>query len=376
MNVASSDRARVVTIGGGTGSSILLRGLKRYADRIDITAIVTTFDDGGSSGRLRDEFGVPALGDLRRCIGALLPEDLERSALEGMLEHRFSSDGSLSLDGHSLGNLMLLGAMQSSHTLNDAIDSIADSLNLVGRVIPVSDQLADVCATLPDGTVIRGESAVGLHNQELFGPSRVFLDPPVAANAAALEALRTAHVVILGPGDLFTSVIPNLLPTGITHALQQSSARILQICNIATKRGETIPYAASDFATTANFYINQIKNDQSGGRMVDAMIINEFNEQPPQLQNPRVSPTRGGNVRRTKGASHANTSGSASECSFAMVSQPPESLRPVEVDERLNDIVRSVIVRPVADADSPRNHDPVKLASAVMEYVDEIIRSR
>ncbi len=376
MNIASSDRARVVTIGGGTGSSILLRGLKRYADRIDIIAIVTTFDDGGSSGRLRDEFGVPALGDLRRCIGALLPEDLERSALKKMLEHRFSSDGSLSLDGHSLGNLMLLGAMQRSNSLSDAIDSIADSLNLVGRVIPVSDEIADVCATLPDGTVIRGESAVGHHNQELFGPSRVFLDPTVAANTATLEALRTAHVVILGPGDLFTSVIPNLLPTGIIDALQQSSARILQLCNIATKRGETIPYTASDFATTANFYINQTIDDQSADRSVDAMIVNEFINQPPQLQNPRVSPTSGGNVRRTKGASHANTSGAASEYSFAMVSQPPESLRPIEIDDRLNDIVRSVIVRPIADADSPRNHDPVKLASAVMEYVDEIIRSR
>ncbi len=374
MNVASSDRTRVVTVGGGTGSSILLRGLKRYADRIDITAIVTTFDDGGSSGRLRDEFGVPAVGDLRRCIAALLPEDLENSAFDGMLEHRFSSDGSL--DGHSLGNLMLLGAMQRSKSLSDAIDSIADSLNLVGRVIPVSDEIADVCATLPDGTLIRGESAVDLRNQELFGPSKVFLDPTVAANTATLEALRTAHVVILGPGDLFTSVIPNLLPTGITHALQQSSARILQLCNIATKPGETIRYAASDFATTANFYINQTMDDQSRGRIVDAMIVNEFNEQPPQLQNPRVSPTRGGNVRRTKGASHANTSGTASEYSFAMVSQPPESLTPIEIDQRLNDIVRSVIVRPVADADSPRNHDPVKLASAVMEYVDEIIRSR
>ena len=332
MNVASSDRARVVTIGGGTGSSILLRGLKRYADRINITAIVTTFDDGGSSGRLRDEFGVPALGDLRRCIGALLPEDLERSALDGMLEHRFSSNGSM--DGHSLGNLMLLGAMQSSHTLSDAIDSITDSLNLVGRVVPVSDELADVCATLPDGTVIRGESAVGHHNQELFGPSRVFLEPPVAANAAALEALHTAQVVILGPGDLFTSVIPNLLPTGTTHALQQSSAHILQLCNIAAKQGETIPYAASDFTTTANFYINQTNNDQSDGRLVDAMIVNEF------------------------------------------IEQAPQSLRPIEVDQRLNDIVRSVIVRPVADATNPRNHDPVKLASAVMEYVDAVIGSR
>ena len=128
MNVDSSDRVRVVTIGGGTGSSVLLRGLKRYADRIAITAIVTTFDDGGSSGRLRNEFRVPALGDLRRCIAALLPEDAEYSVIDGMLEYRFNSSGSM--DGHSLGNLMLLGAMQRSGSLSDAIDSIGSSLRL------------------------------------------------------------------------------------------------------------------------------------------------------------------------------------------------------------------------------------------------------
>ena len=236
MNVDSSDRVRLVTIGGGTGSSVLLRGLKRYADRIDITAIVTTFDDGGSSGRLRDEFRVPALGDLRRCIAALLPEDAEYSVIDGMLEHRFSSSGSM--DGHSLGNLMLLGAMQRSGSLSDAIDSIGSSLRLAGRVVPVSDEPSHLCAELEDGTLIQGESAVGDRNEELFGASRIYLEPPVSANPNALTAIRNADVVVLGPGDLFASVIPNLLPDGVIEAISQSSCRILQVCNIAMKAGE------------------------------------------------------------------------------------------------------------------------------------------
>ena len=332
MSIISSNRVKVVTIGGGTGSSILLRGLKRYSDRINITAIVTTFDDGGSSGRLRHEFGVPALGDIRRCIAALLPEERSGSTAEWILEHRFTSEGPL--NNHSLGNLMLLGIWQRTDRLFRAVENICESLELLGRVIPISDELSDVCATLPDGTVIRGECEIGCCNQELFGPSRISLNPPVSANPAALEALRAAQVVILGPGDLFTSVIPNLLPTGVVDALQQSSALILQVCNIAAKRGETFRYAASDFATTANFYINQTSQDRSCSRLVHAMIVNEFMEDVPQ------------------------------------------SIRTVEADQRLNDIVRSVIVRPVADAANPRNHDPVKLASAVMEYVDKTVSRR
>ena len=226
----------MVTVGGGTGSSVLLRGLKRYVDRIDITAIVTTFDDGGSSGRLRAEFGVPALGDLRRCVGALLPEDARDSTVEGMFEHRFSSDGPI--DGHSLGNLLLLAEMQRIGGLGDAIDSIGRRLNLAGSVLPVCEEPSNLCAELPDGTLIRGESAVGDQNEVLFGASRIYLDPPVAANPRAVAALRNADVVILGPGDLFASIIPNLLPDGVIEAIELSSCRILQVCNIAMKEGE------------------------------------------------------------------------------------------------------------------------------------------
>ena len=326
MNVDSSDRVRVVTIGGGTGSSVLLRGLKRYADRIDITAIVTTFDDGGSSGRLRDEFEVPALGDLRRCIAALLPEDAEYSVIDGMLEHRFGSVGSL--DGHSLGNLMLLGMWQRYGSLSDAIASIGSSLRLAGRVVPVSDEPSHLRAELKDGTLIQGESAVGDHNEELFDASRIYLEPPVSANPNALTAIRNADVVVLGPGDLFASVIPNLLPDGVIEAISQSSCRILQVCNIAVKAGEAGEYVASDFVRSVNRYLGR------SDKQVDAILVNKAE------------------------------------------SGTTQDIRPVECDDEVHILVNDVLARRVSDEIAPRRHDSDKLAAAVMEYVEAAIESR
>ena len=326
MTDICSDRVRIVTVGGGTGSSTLLRGLKRYADRIDITAIVTTFDDGGSSGRLRDEYGVPALGDVRRCIAALISPGAMFDKIRDGFEFRFET--ATQLKGHAFGNLLLLMAMQRKSSLTKAIDSISNSLNLLGRVIPVSETPSDVCATLEDGTVIRGESTVGARNEELFGKSQVYLDPAVTANPDALDALRNADVVILGPGDLFTSVIPNIVAEGVADAVRDSQARILQICNIAKKRSESGGYSASDFVATANRYLNSVAKAQSPDRRVDALILNEFEAGSPQPENA------------------------------------------VELDPQLHEQVDTILVRPIASATDPRVHDPEKLASAVMEYVD------
>ena len=325
MNVDFSDRLRVVTLGGGTGSSVLLRGLKGYADRLDITGIVTTFDDGGSSGRLREEFGVAALGDLRRCIGSLLPLEDSGSAVEEMLEHRFASKGGL--DGHALGNLMLLAMWQRIGSLTGAVDAMCESLDLLGRVIPISDEPATLCARLEDGTVIRGESALGYRNAELFGGSRVFLDPPVSANGAALVALRSADVVVLGPGDLFTSVIPNLLPFGVVEALEDSCAKVLQVCNVARKYGETGRYAASEFALTVNGYLNAEGS-------VDVIIVNQCDE---------------------RATTFANA---------------------IEVDAGVFSEVDTVMVRAVSDVEDTLVHDSARLAAAVVECIDSTIGYR
>lgn len=324
-----SSRVNLVTIGGGTGSSTLLRGLKRYSDRIDITAIVTTFDDGGSSGRLGRQFGVPALGDLRRCIAALLPDYAPRSWIARMLEHRFTSTGDL--DDHSLGNLMLLGMWQRTGSLMQTVETMCESLDLLGRVIPISDEPANICAILEDGTLIRGESNVGARNQDLFECSSVYLEPSVAVNPAAKEALLAADLIILGPGDLFTSVVPNLLPCGVTDAIRESSALILQVCNLATKQGETSTYTASDFASTINRYLDAGQSVASVDRRVDAMIINGSDDGHLQPENA------------------------------------------IKQDSRLFTEVGTVIVKPVSDRSNPRNHDSVALASAIMEYIGDAI---
>ena len=324
MDGGSSKRVNVVTIGGGTGSSILLRGLKRYIDRIDITAIVTTFDDGGSSGILRREYGVPALGDLRRCIAALLPEEHEDTAIGWMLEHRFEQGGSL--QNHALGNLLLLAACQRTGGLSSAVDEVTKAFRLLGRVVPVSDEPTTLCAETEKGDVIRGESAVGSRSHSRSPLARVYLDPSVDANRAAIEALNSAHLIVLGPGDLFTSVIPNLLPGGAKEAIANSGARILQICNTVDADGETDGFAASDYARTIEGYLRE--HNRPAGTRVDAMIVNQ--------------PATG--------------------------SGQPDN--PVVIDSGVYSAVNTVLARPVADDSDPRVHDANRLAATVIEYID------
>ena len=158
MSEGSSERLRVVTIGGGTGSSVLLTGLNEHADRLHISAIVTTFDDGGSSGKLRKQFGVPALGDIRRCIAALIPEGPNRQKLRDEFEFRFEQ--ATNLKGDAFGNLLLLLAIQKHGNLREAINELTSSLHLNGRVIPASEEPSNLAVTLKDGTIIKGESNI------------------------------------------------------------------------------------------------------------------------------------------------------------------------------------------------------------------------
>ena len=331
-DTSRSRRIRIVAIGGGTGLPILLRGLKRYTDKIELAAIVTTFDDGGSSGRLRQEFGVPALGDLRRCVTALLPDYVDESSIGRMLEHRFSSTGTL--NGHTLGNLILLAMTQRLGGLAEASEAARIAFGSLERAIPVSSEPSSLCAKLEDGTILRGESVIDTRNQLGIGVARVYLDPPVEVNTDAFGELLDADIVILGPGDLYTSVIANLLPDGVLTALRVSKCKILQICNIANKVGETSGYKTSDFARVANHYLESDDSVLSPGRCVDAMIVNESTNR--------------------------------------MI----EFADPVELDDELHDLVKTVLVRPVAHSEIPRIHDPDKLASAVMEYIDATIGSR
>ena len=326
MGLETTNRVKVVTVGGGTGQSILLRGLKRYADRIEITAIVTTFDDGGSSGALTREFGVPALGDIRRCVAALLDENEKSSNLAAMLEHRFVSGGAL--HNHSLGNLMFLAAWQRTGNLTEAIASVAPPADMLGTVLPVSERYTTLRATLPDGTGLSGESEIGRRNQDLFGKSNLYLDPPIDANPQAINAIKSAQYLILSPGDLFTSVLPNLLPNGVAEAIEQSSAEVVQICNVAMKQGETRTYSAADFGITANRYLNVGKSGSASQRRVQTMFVNQ-------------------------------SSGDVDEPDIAIVE-----------GRDLDRHVDTILTRPMSDPSKPALHDPHKLASAIVGYID------
>ena len=243
---------KVVVIGGGSGSSVVLRGLKNYTTKV--AAVVTMFDSGGSSGLLQAEFGYPPLGDLRQCLIGLSEDDETNKPLREALGFRFRQESSL--NGHSLGNLLLAALTTLGTNLEQGIDEMARLLRITGQVIPVALERADLCAELEDGSILRGESNIDLRRERCAKFKRVFLDPPTRANSKALEAILDADVVVLGPGDLYTSIIPNLLAEGISQALATTKATRIYVCNLMTKLGETDDFRASDFVGEIIKYMN------------------------------------------------------------------------------------------------------------------------
>jgi uncharacterized cofD-like protein len=260
----SDARKSIVVIGGGSGSSAALRGLK--AHDADLTAIVTMFDSGGSTGILREEFGYPPLGDIRQCIVALSPEgDEQVSALNSALDFRFDSGSSL--QGHSVGNLVLAALTSVYNGVQGAIDELSRMLQLQGQVVPVTLGEAHLCARLVNGDVVRTESAIDLRGANGPGIEEVFLDAEVSANQRAIDAINNADAILLGPGDLYTSVIPNLLVKEVSEAIRDSKVPVIYACNLMTKLGETAGYGASTFASEVVRYI--------GGRKLDYLLVNE-----------------------------------------------------------------------------------------------------
>ncbi len=245
-------------IGGGSGSAVLLAGLKKHT--ANITAIVSMFDSGGSTGILREEFGYPPLGDIRQCLMALAGDDQAAAALRSAFDFRFSS--SSSLNGHSVGNLILAALTSAMDTgVTGAIDELSRMLKAQGRVIPVTLEDAQLCAELANGIVVVGESKIDQRGEETPPIKRVFLDRQVQANPEALEAIAEADIVVLGPGDLYTSVVPNLLACGVPDALRDTGAPVTYICNVMTKLGETSGYDAARFTEVISNYLNDAKID-------------------------------------------------------------------------------------------------------------------
>lgn len=229
---------RIVAIGGGTGVSTLLRGLKLWTS--NLTAIVTVADDGGSSGRLREELRMPPPGDARSCLVALSEAG---PLMDELLDHRFNDDSELG--GHSMGNLLLAALHEQQGGFQEALDSAALLLGASGRVVPVSNR-ADLVlmAQTASGAVVRGESAVGLTPEPI---QRIWLEPEGArANEAALCAIQQADLIVIGPGSLYTSILANFLLSDISEAVAASNAPTVLVCNVATQRHETDGFSAAD----------------------------------------------------------------------------------------------------------------------------------
>ncbi|HVR28421.1 MAG TPA: gluconeogenesis factor YvcK family protein [Thermoanaerobaculia bacterium] len=262
------NRTHIVGIGGGTGLSILLVGLKRQLARsrhdprarpADISAIVSVADDGGSSGLLRQSFDIPAVGDLRNCIVALAQGNQMWSRL---FQHRFEGDNGLS--GHALGNLIMTALVQRAGGLTAAISQLGRALRLRGRVFPMSEDRVALHAECEDGVVVRGESQIPLAGRRI---AKVWLEParPVPA-PGVLDALASADAIVLGPGSLYTSILPNLLVEGVAKTIRESKGLRIFVCNLMTQPGETAGFDALDHVRVVEGYL--------GKGAIDICVIN------------------------------------------------------------------------------------------------------
>jgi uncharacterized cofD-like protein len=257
---------RVVSIGGGHGLSALLEGLKRYThvpadeDRphIDITAIVTVTDDGGSSGRLRREFDVLPPGDIRNCMVALSEDG---ALLSRLFQYRFKAGHGLK--GHSFGNLFLTALTEITGDFPDAVRSSAEVLKIAGRIFPSTAANVSLEAVLDDGRVLKGESRISRSRRRI---RRIRLQPNrVQPLKEALEAIARADLITLGPGSLFTSVIPNLLVSGIPKAIRQSCGLKAYFMNLMTQPGETTNFSAPDHVLAVD--------EHAGGKLLGSVVV-------------------------------------------------------------------------------------------------------
>ncbi len=308
----------VTVLGGGTGLSVLLRGIKSVTS--NITAIVTVADDGGSSGRIRNDLGIIPPGDLRSCLVALADTE---PLMEKLFQHRFGGAGGLA--GHSFGNLYIAAMTEVLGDVELALKESSKVLAVRGQVLPSSAQTIRLAAEMADGSVVEGESQIPLAGKPI---RRVFITPENAPPvASAIEAIENADACILGPGSLYTSVIPNLLVGGIADALRRTQAVKIYICNVMTQPGETDGY-------TASRHVRAIV-DHVGPGLIDYVVLNG-QEVAPGLQE----------TYARQGAYPVVVDTEAVEAFGVKV-------------VKANLISETVLVR----------HDPVKLSQTIMEMV-------
>lgn len=251
---------KIVTIGGGTGNSILLRGVKNFTS--NITTIVTVADDGGGSGVLREDLGMLPPGDIRNCLVALANTE---PIMEKLINYRFSNG---QLKGQSLGNLLIAAMNDICGDFNEAIKEISNVLAITGKVLPMTLDNVKLFAELEDGSTIEGESNITFLNRKNGGKiKRVFTSPKLLLPLKeSIDSIMDADIVLLGPGSLYTSIIPNLLVTDISKALKETKAEVVYILNIMTQPGETNGYSVTDHVVAII--------DHADSNIIDKIVVN------------------------------------------------------------------------------------------------------
>ncbi|MBQ9072096.1 MAG: YvcK family protein [Bacilli bacterium] len=247
---------KVVVLGGGTGMSNLLRGLKQYP--LDITAIVTVCDDGSSTGILREEFNIPAVGDIRRVLVAL--SETEPLVMD-LFNYRFNTTSDL--DGHTVGNLLLTAASEITGNLSDGIEALSKVMNLKGKVVPLTEDNVVLMGEMEDGTIVEGEHHITQCKNKI---KKVYYKDKAIADNQALKAIKEADLILFSMGSLFTSIIPNLLIDDIVKEIEKSKAKLMYICNMMTQPGETDNFTVTDHVKKLNEYL--------GNRKIDIVLAN------------------------------------------------------------------------------------------------------
>ena len=316
------DRMQIVVVGGGTGNHTTLSGLKY--EECDLTAVVAMTDSGGSSGRLRNELGQLPPGDIRQCLVALTPDDHSSALMARLLDYRFNAGNGLL--GHSFGNLLLTVLTEVTGNTATAIEEASRMLAIKGRVLPVTLTKSTLVACLKDGSDLVGEASIDQRKDRLdVTIDYVYLDPKAYAYGPVLEAIETADAIVMGPGDIYTSILPNLLVQDVAAAINNSRAVKICVCNLMTKPAESDGFRASDFVTLVRDYLGTTS-------LLDHLIVNSAPIPERLLERYRYS-----------------------------------GQYPVEVDlDNCRDLVKHVVQEPLLSAGVNLRHDPRSLARTIM----------
>lgn len=248
---------KITVIGGGTGLSVILRGLK-HLEHVDLRAIVTVADDGGSTGRLRQQYQIPAMGDMRKILLALSTEE---GLFNSLMDFRF--DGNEDVGGHSLGNLILTAMAQITGSFGEAVSALCKVMNVKGEIIPATGELVALYALMDDGVIVKGEHNIPEYHHHI---QEVFYDHEVKASERAMDVIEDADLIVFGLGSLYTSILPNLVIPEIREAIKKSKAKKVYICNAMSQGGETDAYGVEDHVEAIHAHMD--------GDVVDVVIVN------------------------------------------------------------------------------------------------------